>query len=42
MDATTHSASSNLVGFWNFEDNGTNEVGENDFSVAGNSTYVTI
>jgi hypothetical protein len=43
MDATTHSASSNLVGFWNFEQNGNDDSSNsNTFTVSGSSGYATI
>lgn len=42
MDATTHSASSNLVGYWNFESTGNATVSSNNFTVAGSSDYETI
>lgn len=44
MDAETHSASSNLVGYWNFEDNGTDEINGNNFEEdeSSSSTYVSI
>lgn len=38
MNATTHSAASNLVGFWNFESDGSNEIsGAPDFTINGDS-----
>lgn len=44
MDATTHSASSNLKGYWQFENNGNDTSGNSapSFTVAGGSSLVTI
>jgi hypothetical protein len=40
MDATTHSASSNLVGYWKFEGNGNATVSNDNFTIAGGSAIV--
>ncbi len=44
MDATTHSAANgNLVGFWNFEQNGNDDSSNsNTFTVSGSSGYTAI
>jgi len=40
MDATTHSAQSNLIGYWKFEGNGNATRGNDNFSIAGGSAIV--
>jgi len=40
MDATTHSDSSNLVGYWKFEGNGNATVSNDNFTIAGGSAIV--
>ena len=41
IDATGHSASSNLVGYWKFEGNGNDTIhGEDNFTVSGSSAIV--
>ncbi len=43
IDAKTHSAAGNLVGFWNFEQNGNDDSSNsNTFTVSGGSGYATI
>ena len=43
MDATTHSAASDLVGYWNFEQNGNDDSEySNTFTVNGGSGYSAI
>jgi hypothetical protein len=43
LDATTHSAVANLVGYWNFEQNGNDDsTNSNTFTVSGSSGYATI
>lgn len=42
MDATTHSASSNLKGYWQFEGNGNATVSNHNFTIAGGSTTTEI
>ena len=40
MDATTHSASSNLVGYWKWEGNGNATVSNDNFTISGDSAIV--
>lgn len=40
MNAQTHSASSNLVGYWKFEGNGNATVSNDNFTIAGGSAIV--
>ena len=40
MDATTHSASSNLVGYWKWEGNGNATVSNDNFTISGGSAIV--
>jgi len=40
MDATTHSAQSNLIGYWKWEGNGNATVSNDNFTIAGGSAIV--
>ena len=40
MNAQTHSASSNLVGYWQWEGNGNATVSNDNFTIQGNSAIV--
>ena len=40
MDAQTHSASSNLIGYWQFEGNGNATVSNDNFTISGSSAIV--
>ena len=40
MDATTHSAASNLVGYWQWEGNGNATVSNDNFTISGGSAIV--
>ena len=40
MDAQTHSASSNLIGYWQFEGNGNATVSNDNFTISGGSAIV--
>ena len=42
MDAQTHSASSNLIGYWKFEGDGNATVSSHNFTVGGNSSIVNV
>ncbi len=42
LDAETHSAESNLVGYWKFEGNGNATRSSHNFTVSGDSQLVTI
>ena len=41
MDAQTHSASSNLIGYWQFEGNGNATVSNDNFTISGSSAIVS-
>ena len=40
MDATTHSAQSNLVGYWKWEGNGNATRSNANFTISGSSAIV--
>ena len=40
MDATTHSAQSNLIGYWKWEGNGNATISNDNFTIAGGSAIV--
>jgi len=42
MDATSHSAESNLVGYWKFESDGTATVSSHDFTISGDSNIAGV
>ena len=40
LDATSHSAATNLVGYWKFEGDATRTVGSTDFTIAGEESAI--
>ena len=42
LDAETHSAQSNLIGYWKFESDGSATVSSHDFTIAGDSNIASV